>query len=344
MQTGMNLHEGSTPHANQSICGCSTAQESSVEVIMTLPLNTTKGKAGAGASPLCKHPHAKKLWAVRARGMDIACPNLDGGKPKRSNCLTLGGCHAGRNWRLFQTSTHRRQEMAPGFRQAATWWGGTEQANTWLSLPAMMEVVCYALQSEDHILVESIGLHLPKSEDQRGVHGALPHASTWGMLIPIARSSTCWSLRIHPTGDPFLFHKNRKTWIQQGELQKNFGTPRGLLHVRFGSCWQGHCQVLAQDSVDRPFAYLRRHGTSFLHKIASIRTMSAWLSLWSAIYIAIMTFAAIVNKTARIAIMTPSCRLPPSLLLLECHWNFAWHSTSCRLITSICTRPSNSGR
>ncbi|CAE7926702.1 unnamed protein product, partial [Symbiodinium sp. KB8] len=34
----------------------------------------------------------------------------------------------------------------------------------------------------------------------------------------------------------------------------------------------------------------------------------------AAIYIAIMTFPTIANKTARIAIMTSSCRLPSSLL------------------------------
>ena len=79
-------------------------------------------------------------------------------------------------------------------------------------------------------------------------------------------------------------------------------------------------KVLAQDSVDRPFAYLRRHGTSFLRHCHHDCSNDC-------------------HKTATIAIMTSSCRLPMrrqrlpllrlhadchrAFWLLECHWNFA---------------------
>ena len=66
-----------------------------------------------------------------------------------------------------------------------------------------------------------------------------------------------------------------------------------------------------QDGVDRPFAYLRRHGTSFLRHCHHDCSNDCQEDCKDCHY---DVFMPIANETAKIAIITSSCRLPPGLL------------------------------
>ena len=98
-------------------------------------------------------------------------------------------------------------------------------------------------------------------------------------------------------------------------------------------------QVLRFRAWIRGLVFFRFSGR-FWHKTVWIVPLRTCAAMAPASYdIAIMIVPTIVNKTARIAIMTSSCRLPMRLQrlplfrlhadchlafwLLECHWNFA---------------------